>query len=54
MGGNYEEVRKEIEDAVVKLMALVLEVSAQSKPKSLVYVQVSTPSRNGKEVEDTQ
>ena len=57
MGGGYEEVKKEIEEAIVKYMTLVpivTKVSVQTKPKSLVYVQESTPSNDEKEVEETQ
>ena len=38
MGGNYEEVRKEIEEAIVKYMSSVPKESAQEKANSLVYV----------------
>ena len=53
MGENYEDVRKETEETIVKYMTLVSKVGAQSKPESLVYVQVHTPSREEEEEDET-
>ena len=57
MGDNYEEVKKEIEEAIVKYktsMPKVTKESAQTKKSSLVYVEASTPNDGKEEVEEAQ
>ena len=49
MGDNYVDVRKETKEAIVKYMTSVSKMSAQYKPKNLVYIQVYTPSREVEE-----
>ena len=50
---NYEDVRKETKEAIIKYMTTVPEVSVQPKVESPVYVQASTPSNDEEEVEET-
>ena len=54
MESNYEEVRQETEEAIVKYMSLVPKVSVQCKPDSLVYVQEDSLSKDEEEAEGTQ
>lgn len=53
MGSNYEDVKKEKKETIVKFMTSVPMVSAQSKPESPVYVEENTPSSNEEEEEET-
>lgn len=57
MGGNYEDVRKEIEEAIVKHMTSVPSVlmeSTQPQLDSPVYVEANTPTDDEEEVEEIQ
>ena len=57
MGDNYEEVKKESKEAIVKYMTLMPKVtkeSVQPKTRNYVYVEASNLTKNEEEVEETQ
>ena len=55
MGGNYEEVKKEIEEVIVKYMTSIPKgVSMKSDGESPISVEQSTPATTIVEAKDFQ
>lgn len=52
MGGRYKDVRKEIEEVIIKFMIIMPKISIQLKHDSIVYVGVHTPSNYEGEAEE--